>query len=436
MGDGISCLQPARGQPPAGHPPRRGRRGPAHRRRALRNIPTIVFCKSRIQMEGHHRHLKECARTAHGFSGRVRDCRGGLCPPSAAKSSAACERARWTWSCPVRWAGHRHRLPHGVRADRIPAPSAAPGSRRAAPDGKDTALTILMASHPLDQYVIRTRTFLQRLARPRAGAAQPHHCAFPASNAAYELPFEGGRFGSLPDGAITSIPDGKQHFTAMWRQVLLDGGGLLPSGEIQPAQRARKTSSSLTSPTPPITPRGGRDVPFTVPMLLHETPSTCDARMFQVEKLDLPPARLPRAVDVDYYTDADLNVSLHILDDLEHRPLPCGRRSLGRCGEHNRQDVPEIQAGHHESGGLWRKCCPRQTCAPSACGGLCPTASSCAMATTRCRARWWSVANLLSIVAPLYLMCARAISTWCIESRPHHRQARPVPLRHIPAAWG
>ena len=32
----FRILQPARGQPPAGHPPRRGQRGPAHRRRAFK----------------------------------------------------------------------------------------------------------------------------------------------------------------------------------------------------------------------------------------------------------------------------------------------------------------------------------------------------------------------------------------------------------------
>ena len=65
---------------------------------------------------------------------------------------------------------------------------------------------------------------------------------------------------------------------------------------------------------------------YTVPMLLHENAIYLhDARMYQVEKLDLDHCKaFIRATDVDYYTDADLNVSLHILDDLEQKQLSNG----------------------------------------------------------------------------------------------------------------
>ena len=44
----------------------------------LRNsIPTIVFARSRLQVEVITRHLKECVRNAYGYSGRVRGYRGG-----------------------------------------------------------------------------------------------------------------------------------------------------------------------------------------------------------------------------------------------------------------------------------------------------------------------------------------------------------------------
>lgn len=44
----------------------------------LRNdIPSIVFCRSRLQVEVITRHLKDCARNAYGWTGRVRGYRGG-----------------------------------------------------------------------------------------------------------------------------------------------------------------------------------------------------------------------------------------------------------------------------------------------------------------------------------------------------------------------
>ena len=47
----------------------------------LRNgIPTIVFAKSRVQVEVLTRYLKDCVRDAYGFSGRVRGYRGGYLP--------------------------------------------------------------------------------------------------------------------------------------------------------------------------------------------------------------------------------------------------------------------------------------------------------------------------------------------------------------------
>jgi ATP-dependent helicase YprA (DUF1998 family) len=55
---------------------------------------------------------------------------------------------------------------------------------------------------------------------------------------------------------------------------------------------------------------------FTVPMLLHERAIYMhEGNQYQVEKLDFPNKKaFIRAVDVDYYTDADFDVSLKVLD--------------------------------------------------------------------------------------------------------------------------
>lgn len=168
----------------------------------------------------------------------------------------------------------------------------------------------------------------------------------------------------------------------------------LPSGEIS-LRSARTENFVIIDITNPAHHRVvGEMDRFTVPMLLHENAIYMhDARMFQVEKLDLAACKAYiRAVDVDYYTDADLNVSLHILDDLEHKPLPCGGDvALGELRVSTIVKMfKKFKLDTHESVGFARCACPRPTCTPSACGGPCPTASSGAMATTRCRARWWA----------------------------------------------
>ncbi len=64
---------------------------------------------------------------------------------------------------------------------------------------------------------------------------------------------------------------------------------------------------------------------YTVPMLLHDRAIYLhNATQYQVEKLDFPAKRAYiKHVDVDYYTDADLSVSLRVLDEFEQRSDGC-----------------------------------------------------------------------------------------------------------------
>ena len=58
---------------------------------------------------------------------------------------------------------------------------------------------------------------------------------------------------------------------------------------------------------------------YTVPMLLHEHAIYMhEGQQFQVEKLDFTEKKAyVRSVNVDYYTDADLNTSFKVLDVLK-----------------------------------------------------------------------------------------------------------------------
>lgn len=384
----------------------------------LRNdIPTIVFCKSRIQVEVITRHLKECARTAHGFSGRVRGYRGGYLP------SERREIERGLRAGEVDMVVSTNALELGIDIGSLTACVLCgyPGTiastwQQAGRAGrrKDTALTILVASSaPLDQYVIQNPDYFFR-ASPEHALVQPNNLYIVLSHikcAAYELPFEEGeRFGGLPDTAqyleyltennILRHVDGKYY----WMEEEL------PSGEIS-LRSARTENFVIIDITNPAHHRVvGEMDRFTVPMLLHENAIYMhDARMFQVEKLDLAACKAYiRAVDVDYYTDADLNVSLHILDDLEHKPLPCGGDvALGELRVSTIVKMfKKFKLDTHESVGFGEVRLPQTDLHTVGVWWTLPDSLILRYGNDALQGALVGVANLLSIVAPLYLMCA------------------------------
>ena len=384
----------------------------------LRNdIPSIVFCKSRIQVEVITRHLKECARTAYGLSGRVRGYRGGYLP------SERREIERGLRAGEVDMVVSTNALELGIDIGSLTACVLCgyPGTiastwQQAGRAGrrKDTALTILVASSaPLDQYVIQNPDYFFR-ASPEHALVQPNNLYIVLSHikcAADELPFEEGeRFGGLSDTAqdleyltennILRHVEGKYY----WMEEEL------PSGEI--SLRSAKTENFvIIDITNPAHHRVvGEMDRFTVPMLLHENAIYMhDARMFQVEKLDLAACKAYiRAVDVDYYTDADLNVSLHILDDLEHKPAPGGADvALGELRVSTIVKMfKKFKLDTHESVGFGEVRLPQTDLHTVGMWWTLPDSIVRRYGNDALQGALVGIANLLSIVAPLYLMCA------------------------------
>ena len=271
----------------------------------------------------------------------------------------------------------------------------------------------MASSAPLDQYVIQNPDYFFR-ASPEHALVQPNNLYIVLSHikcAAYELPFEEGeRFGGLPDTAqyleyltennILRHVEGKYY----WMEEEL------PSGEIS-LRSARTENFVIIDITNPAHHRVvGEMDRFTVPMLLHENAIYMhDARMFQVEKLDLAACKAYiRAVDVDYYTDADLNVSLHILDDLEHKPLPCGGDvALGELRVSTIVKMfKKFKLDTHESVGFGEVRLPQTDLHTVGVWWTLPDNLILRYGNDALQGALVGVANLLSIVAPLYLMCA------------------------------
>lgn len=300
----------------------------------LRNgIPTIVFARSRLQVEVLTKHMKEIVRGPLGDSGRVRGYRGGYLP------------------------SERRAIEHGLRAgevDMVVSTNALelgvdigsltacvlcgyPGTvastwQQAGRAGrrKDTSLTILVASSaPIDQYIIsHPEYFLAQ--SPEHALLQPDNLYILLSHikcAAYELPFaQGERFGNVRDTeqflAYLTEANILRHVDGKYFWMSED----FPASEISLRSASSENFLIIDVSDPSHHRVIGEMDRFTVPMLLHENAIYMhEAKQYQVEKLDFDACKaFIRRVDVDYYTDADMNVSLGLLDILKEKQLACG----------------------------------------------------------------------------------------------------------------
>ena len=384
----------------------------------LRNdIPTIIFTKSRLQVEVITRHMKECVRNAYCFTDRVRGYRGGYLPSERRDIERGLRNGN------VDMVVSTNALELGIDIGALTACVLCgyPGTiastwQQAGRAGrrKDTALTIMVASSaPLDQYIIQNPDYFFE-ASPENALVQPDNLYILLSHikcSAYELPFEENEsFGNIPDTAsfleylsennILRHLDGKYY----WMEEEL------PSGEIS-LRSARTENFVIIDTTNPAHHQViGEMDRYTVPMLLHENAIYMhDARMYQVEHLDMDTCKAYiKAVDTDYYTDADLNVSLHILDDLEEKTLPCGAGlTLGEVRVSTIVKMfKKFKLDTHETVGFGEVRLPQTDLHTVGMWWTLPDHLSQRYTPDELQGALLGVANLLSIIAPLYLMCA------------------------------
>ena len=112
-GEKHFVLQPAAGGPRAGHPPQLGRRcaGLLAERFLGADIQTIVFARSRLGTELLLTYLRGRRSAKAGRWTRYRATAAATCPPSGARSSAACASGTWCGrgGTNALELGHRHR---------------------------------------------------------------------------------------------------------------------------------------------------------------------------------------------------------------------------------------------------------------------------------------------------------------------------------------
>lgn len=297
-------------------------------------IQTIVFAKSRVQVEVLTKTLKESVSDQIGRSSRVRGYRGGYLPTERKEIERNLRNGQ------VDLIISTNALELGIDIGALDACLLCgyPGTiastwqqagRAGRRQGK--SLTIMVAtSAAIDQYIISHPEYFFSQS-PEHALINPNNLYILLNHfkcAAYELPFKDEQeFGNAPgvENMLEYLQESNilRHVGQVWHWANED----FPASEI--SLRSAMTENFLimdiTDPTR-VRVVGEMDR-FTVPMLLHENAIYLhEGVQYQVDTLDFDACKaFIKKVNVDYYTDADLNISLSLLDiELEENQAAYG----------------------------------------------------------------------------------------------------------------
>ena len=380
-------------------------------------IQTITFARARLTVEVLTKYLKDLVRDPLGNAGRVRGYRGGYLPTQ------------------------RREIERGLRAGQIDAVVSTnalelgidigaldacvlcgyPGTiasawQQAGRAGrrKGTSIVFFVASSAaIDQYIVSHPDYFLHQS-PENALLNPDNLYILLSHfkcAAYELPFEDGDgFGNAPapeellgfleEENILRHVDGRYHWMAED----------FPASEISLRSAASENFVIIDITDPAHHRVIGEMDRYTVPMLLHENAIYMhEGQQYQVEKLDFDACKaFIRQVDTGYYTDANLNVSLSLLDVEKSEDTPEG----GSCalGEVKVTTLvtmfKKIRFDTHETLGFGHVRLPETDMHTTAMWWTLPDSLCARFENDTLKNGMLAITNLLRIVAPLYLMCA------------------------------
>jgi DEAD/DEAH box helicase domain-containing protein len=398
--------------------------------RFLKNgVQTIVFARTRLSVEVLLTYLREAmaprsapveASGAPAPGGRAPDpgaaisgYRGGYLP----LERRAIERGLRSGA--VRGVVSTNALELGIDIGRLDASVMAgyPGTiastwQQAGRAGRrsGTSVAILVASSsPLDQYIINHPEYFFG-STPEHGLINPSNLYIMVSHlkcAAFELPFE--------DGEAFGVPTTGAALDYLVEQGVLrhTGGRYYWSADAFPAEEVSLRSAATDNFVIVDCSTADRRVlgevdRFSAPMLVHdEAIYIHGGEQYQVERLDYDDKKAyVRRVDVDYYTDASLAVSLKVLDVAAQSEVAGGSRGRGEVMVTALATMfKKIRFHTHENVGSGRIHLPEEqmhttaywfSASPAAQEGLLPPELEAGLA---------GLANLVTNVAPLLLMC-------------------------------
>ena len=380
-------------------------------------IQAITFARSRLTVEVLTRYLKDMVRDPLGNAGRVRGYRGGYLPMERR------EIERGLRSGQVDAVVSTNALELGIDIGALDAcvlcgypgtiASAWQQAGRAGRRQGTSIVFFIASSAAIDQYIVTHPDYFLRQS-PENALLNPDNLYVLMSHfkcAAFELPFEDGEgFGNAP------APDQILDYLAEEGIVHHTGGRYHWSAEDFPASEISLRSAAtenfiIIDITDPAHHRVvGEMDRFTAPMLLHENAIYMhEGRQYQVETLDFDACKaFIRSVDTGYYTDADLNINLSLLDIEKQEDLSVG--GVAALGEIKVTALvtmfKKIRFDTHETLGWGHVRLPETDMHTTAMWWTLPESLTRRFASDTLKNGMMGVANLLRIVCPLYLMCA------------------------------
>jgi DEAD/DEAH box helicase domain-containing protein len=285
------------------------------------DIQTIVFTRSRIAVEVLLTYLRQLKKVKPGEDSAIRGYRGGYLPHERRAIESGLR------SGTIRAVVCTNALELGIDIGALDAciMTGYPGTiasawQQAGRAGRRSgvSLAVLVAnSEPLNQFIVANPDYFFGRSPERA-VADPDNLIILTNHvrcAAFELAFrDQAPFGNRDVTEVLNFltEDNALYFSDGCYHWMDD---TYPAEEISLRSAARENVviTDISGPAPKTIGEVDR---FSAPMLVHEEAIYIHGgRQYQVEKLDFDEKKAyVRQVDVDYFTDANLNVSLKELD--------------------------------------------------------------------------------------------------------------------------
>ncbi len=379
----------------------------------INGIPTIVFSRARVTMEVLVSALKTAVKDVLGDSGLVRGYRGGYLP----SERRAIEKGLREGS--VRAVVSTNALELGIDIGSLDACvlNGYPGTiastwQQSGRAGRrqGVAATVFVAnSSPINQFMMKhPEYFLNQ--PPENGLVNPDNLYILLSHvkcAAFELPFhDGDGYGGKGISEVLKFLEDAgilRHVGGVWHWSAEE----FPASDV--SLRSASNENFIIIDTTSGTHRViGEMDRFAAPMLLHdEAIYIHEGQQFQVEKLDFPNKKAyVKSVDVDYYTDADLAVNLRVLDCFSNEQHRISGKGWGEALVTSLVTMfKKMHLETHESIGWGRVHLPELEMHTTAYWMSFDEGFFRSYGSDALEGGLMGIANLVSNIAPVYLMC-------------------------------